>query len=138
MRPAIAPALAPFIREAAAAPFAFGDWDCSMFLANWIRAVTGFDPAAELRGRYRTRLGWLRLVTREGGLEALVGRLVVAAGMTPIAIGEACLGDVALAELPPVERGRVGAILAGDRWIMKLAGGLTAGRPRIVRAWGFR
>jgi hypothetical protein len=126
--------LQEFMRRAAAEPFRFGEWDCAMTLANWVRERTGEDPARHLRGRYRTRLGWVRIVRREGGLVALVGRVATAAGMVetqdpaPGAVGVVLVPDVGLA----------GGIHVGEgRWAVKLDRGITAGPLAVERAWGF-
>lgn len=130
--------LSAFLREAAAAPFAYGEWDCAITLARWIECATGRDPAPELRGRYATRFGWLRIVSRAGGLDALVGRLALAAGLKVRAPDELAAGDIGVVALPTLERGQAGAIFTGKRWAMKLTDGLTAGNPELVRAWGLR
>lgn len=76
--------LAAFLREAAGAPFSFGAWDCALTVANWVERATGRDPAPELRGHYATRLGWLRLVNRAGGLAPLFADLARNAGLPRI------------------------------------------------------
>jgi hypothetical protein len=126
--------LAPFLAEAMRAPHAFGQWDCAMLLANWAERLTGRDPAAELRGRYRTRLGWMRIVKRAGGLDTLVGRIAVAAGVVP---AEAPFedGDIAVI-LTGV--GPAGAIRSGGAWVAKLGEGLHgSARCAAVAAWRF-
>ncbi len=76
--------LPAFLATAAGHPFAFGGWDCALTVANWVELVTCTDPAAELRGRYATRIGWLRIVNRHGGLAPLFQRLARRAGLTRI------------------------------------------------------
>lgn len=43
-----------FLEEARAVQFRPGRRDCALFAADWIAALTGVDPAARWRGRYRT------------------------------------------------------------------------------------
>jgi hypothetical protein len=107
-----------------------------MTLANWVRAQTGTDPAPQLRGHYHTRLGWLRIVNRAGGLVALVGALAERAGLVPLSAPHA--GDIAIVMLPGA--GEAGAIRTDRRWVLKirLGGGLSAGTPRVLQAWGLR
>lgn len=76
--------LVAFLRGALDRPFVFGDCDCAMTVANWVREAAGSDPGADLRGRYRTRLGWMRIVKREGGMEAMFSARLDAAGLTRI------------------------------------------------------
>lgn len=130
--------LVEFLRDAAAAPFAYGEWDCAMTLANWLERQTGRDPAVELRRRYHTRRGWLRIVARAGGLVPLVGGLALAVGMREVAADELAAGDVGVVMLPALEGGHAGAIYGAGRWVLKLRHGLTGARLPAVRAWGLR
>jgi hypothetical protein len=125
--------LTAFLRRAAGEPFRFGEWDCAMTLANWVREVSGEDPAPMLRGRYRTRLGWMRIVKREGGLVALVGALAFGAGMKPT--DRPAPGDVGVVEVPGV--GHAGAIRTARGWAVKLDDGIVAGEMPWLAAWSF-
>jgi hypothetical protein len=126
--------LTAFLREAAAAPFAFGEWDCAMTLANWVRLNTGIDPAPSLRGAYRSERGWKRIVIKAGGMVALVDRLASEAGL--IRVLKPAVGDVAVIDVPSI--GPAGAIRAERRWAMKFIGGLFAVDLPPVAVWGFR
>lgn len=127
--------LQDFLRRAAAEPFALGEWDCAMFVANWVREQTGKDPAADLRGTYKVAFGWKRIVVREGGLSALVRRLAERAGMrstTKIAAG-------AVGVVKVLGVGIVGAIAAGDgMWAMKFTDGLVVARADVTEAWSLQ
>lgn len=50
------------VEAARATPFAWGTHDCALFVADVVLAMTGHDYAADLRGRYRTQAGALRLL----------------------------------------------------------------------------
>lgn len=57
-------------------PAAWGVNDCVTFGADGVVAVTGADPLADLRGRWRTELGAARVARRLGGfVEAITERL---------------------------------------------------------------
>jgi hypothetical protein len=58
--------LLTYLQHAAARPFAFGTHDCALFVAGAVEAMTGVDPAAEYRGRYKTLNGGLRAIQRVG------------------------------------------------------------------------
>lgn len=48
-------------------PFAWdGKHDCGMFFADCIKAMTGFDIAAPLRGKYRSKAGAFRALRGMG------------------------------------------------------------------------
>jgi len=52
-------------------PFAWGALDCALWGADCVHAVTGTDPAADLRGTYSDAAGAARVVARLGGLRAI-------------------------------------------------------------------
>lgn len=58
--------LAALLARARAAEFAWGEHDCCLFAADVVRAITGRDPAAAFRGRYRTRRGAQLALKRYG------------------------------------------------------------------------
>lgn len=72
--------LEQFLAQAARECFAWGERDCGLFVADWVGLVTGRDPAADLRGRYRDADG---AATACGcaGLAGTVARLARAAGL---------------------------------------------------------
>lgn len=53
-------ALCELIRGARSRPFQWGEHDCLLFAARAVLVMTGTDPAAEVRGTYRTALGAVR------------------------------------------------------------------------------
>lgn len=63
--------LAACLAERMARPFAWGSHDCVMFAADCVEACTGVDPAAGMRGTYKTATGAARVLKRVGGMEAL-------------------------------------------------------------------
>jgi len=121
--------LAEYLAASARTPFAWGSADCCTFAADWVTARTGRDPMAQLRGRYRSRLGAARLIRRGGGLV----RLWVEA----LGFGEAGLeqGDIGLIE---VGGGLVGAIRTGIGWAMKDVDGGVVVLPEVVASVTWR
>lgn len=126
--------LTAFLRRAAAEPFVFGQWDCAMTLANWVREQSGADPAATLRGTYSSEAGWQEIVAGEGSLLALVERLALGARMHEV--NEPQAGDIGVI-LAPIG-GEAGGIFGGSRWVLKSARGLVAARRTAIAAWGLR
>jgi hypothetical protein len=90
--------LAIFLRRAAQQPFAWGAADCCLIGADWIEARRGIDPAASLRGTYRTRAGARRHMLRAGGFVPLTRGLMGRAGFREAI--EARPGDVAVIQSP--------------------------------------
>lgn len=46
--------LRKYIEASAAKPFKTGSHDCALFWAGGVEAMTGVDPAADYRGKYKT------------------------------------------------------------------------------------
>ena len=99
-------------------PFAWGIHDCVLFAAGAVEALTGVDPAADVRGRYATAIGSKRTLTRMGyaSVEALAdahlsrtntamaqrGDVVMADGSLGVCVGRDALfpGTDGLERLP--------------------------------------
>ncbi len=82
--------------RAAKEPFRWGVFDCCLLAADSVEALTGFDPAAGLRGTYSDEEGARKILAREGGLAALVGRICRERGFREIPPLYAQRGDVAV------------------------------------------
>lgn len=101
------------------APFAWGSQDCCLWVCDAIQAMTDHDPAADVRGSYRTERGALRLVKELGGMRA---------------IGASRFGD----EVPVLmaQVGDVGLVHTDGRDSLALCGGshwLAAGEQGLER-----
>jgi hypothetical protein len=119
-------------------PFRWGESDCCILLADWVRRARGldYDPAERVRWTYDSlatchkEVGWLR---------------------DPVgAVGAILEGVVGLRRTDTPRRGDVGVVLAivdgremavgaaftGERWISKAQNGITVHRPRrVLAAW---
>lgn len=74
-------------------PFEWGKNDCCLMAANYVAATTGVDCAESFRGKYNTAIGAYRLLSKAGGMEAILLRN----GYTKLEhTGFAKTGDVAL------------------------------------------
>jgi hypothetical protein len=49
--------LSDFIREVETKPFDFPTWNCALFAADAVKAQTGLDLLADIRGKYSNELG---------------------------------------------------------------------------------
>lgn len=99
----------------------WGEDDCCLMLANWAVRLGHPDPAAHLRGRYRTELGCVRVLARAGGVLAVVGDCARRIGLEPT-------------ERP--RRGDVGVVMAETAHGVRAAGGLCLGRRWATRSDG--
>lgn len=125
------PALVAYLEACEARPFAWGRHDCALFAAGAVLAMTGEDPAARYRGRYRSAAGSLRALRRFGAgsleaeLDTLFARKAPALAMR---------GDLALVD------GSVGVVVGGHALFVGEEGaaeGLVR-HPRAAwsAAWG--
>ena len=123
-------ALSRFLAEAELRRFVDGEWDWCLFPAAWVQRITGIDAAAPWRGRYRTRLGWARILKREGGIAGVMAAGAVRARLTETI--EPLRGDVGVIDQG---RGDIGAICLGVRWATVGQHGLTVSKASPSRAW---
>lgn len=100
--------------------------DCTTFVGSWVQEVSGFDPAADLRGTYSTAEEAAAVIAREGGIEAIgdvrLGRLGWYRVDTPadgdIGIVAAVSGvDLTCKEIPAIRFGPLWALM-GPRGAM--------------------
>lgn len=123
--------LSAYLRAMARADFAWGRCDCALTMADWCRRVRGVDPAARLRGRYRSAGGALRTVHRRGGFEAVVRALMADAGF--VTTDAPRPGDVGLVDHPAV--GPACAIRCALGWAVKSPAGVALGAFPTLAAW---
>lgn len=116
--------LAGYLAECEGAEFAWGRMDCALFAAGAVLAMTGIDPAAAFRGRYRSVAGSVRALRLYGAgtLEATIDSM-----FPERPIGFARRGDLVLAD------GAVGVCVGADAVFVGQEGE-RAGLVRIARA----
>lgn len=111
-------------------PFAWGVHDCCLFAADCVQARTGRDPAADLRGAYRSERGALRVLARIGGLAGAGARC--GAEIPPLCAGACDVGIVR-------DAGReLLAVCTGEVWLapsMAQAGLAALPLDAATRAW---
>lgn len=119
----------------------YGVDDCALWVANIQRDVLGYDPAAHVRGRYKTRLGALR-VTGAAGLLGQLRKIAKRHGWKRIEPAAAKPGDTGLAWTTIDVRGKQVATLAtvicrAPGWFVgRNEGGVTALRAEhVAMAW---
>lgn len=83
------------MNRACARPMQWGVDDCALWVADILCELTGADPAAEFRGRYKTQRG-ARRVLGKGGLAGAIRRAARRLGWVRIPAGYAEPGDLGL------------------------------------------
>lgn len=130
--------LTDYLEGLAGDRWAWGSRDCALAVADYVLAATGRDPGTPFRGRYQTRLGCERLVTRYGGLVA-----VMAAGAALAALQRTDApkeGDIGVAPMPVMRRNRVAqeptaGFCLGRQWAFFTPGGLIFMNSTPLAAW---
>lgn len=102
-------------------PDGFRGHDCTLFLANWVLAASGQDPANDLRGTYSTREEAEEIVDRAGGFVPLIGARVTSLGWRSARDADSAeVGDIAAITLPlgPGRHFKGMALRFADKWIV--------------------
>ena len=136
----MAEVLRTFLEELSRQRFDWSERNCFTVCADWVKLVTGRDPAARWR-HVKSQAEARRVVRRAGGEIVLVERAMTAFGAQTTA--EPRCGDVALVTAPRSRRGdRViyrptGAICVdGTKYaILTVDLGLVVWPLPVVRAW---
>ncbi len=121
-------ALAAYLRASGARPFAWGECDCCTWACDWVLQRRGVDPAAEWRGRYRTRRGAMRNV-RPGFLLVVAGAMAKAGLKTT---DDPTPGDVGVVMTP---QGASLAIKTPTGWAGKAEAGIVVAPFTALEAW---
>lgn len=109
--------------------FAFGAHDCSMWACDVVLAITGRDPAVDLRGSYQDEAGAEAVMAAGGGLAAMAA----ARFGDEIHPAMAATGDIGLIETP---RGPALVVCNGPAWLAAAPFGLAVVPTReVLRAW---
>lgn len=96
-----------------------GALDCGVFMADWVRAVRGVDPIADVRGTYSSTREFNLILRREGGFAKSCADRLAAIGYVPTETPAA--GDLAVVLAPfAIRKGKIlrrptGAICVSDR-----------------------
>jgi len=108
--------LSAVIRAAPIQPRAYGVHDCGLHAADGVLAITGEDPAADLRGQYHDYRGSLRILQVRRGVRSLEAWADSLFPRVDPVLAER--GDWALVRQPSVPGGRPHpalTIVDGDR-----------------------
>lgn len=125
--------LAALIEQRMAAPLVWGRHDCCLFAADCVLAVTGHDPAGDLRGRYSSEEQAREQLARLGGLV----ELAIARAGPVVAVRHAQIGDIGIVRRGAAcPDGPALAVCGGEHWLAPGRLALVAHHPRdIARAW---
>lgn len=114
--------LAREIKRAKEFGFIRGLNDCGIFVANCVKAMTGLDPAANLRGKYSDEAGAIKRLEKYNGkmLNVWLAFVKENNGIEEIPIAKATSGDVLYK--PGIEGGLdlLAVVETGGRWAITM------------------
>lgn len=87
-----------------------GQHDCALFAADCVKAMTGEDPAAPFRGRYKTFRGGAMVLRRSGETDLMT---FLSRRFQPIMPARAAIGDIALVPSPDPDAGVALGVVTG-------------------------
>ncbi|WP_115720202.1 DUF6950 family protein [Gallaecimonas mangrovi] len=124
-------ALAEFIEPRRKTPFTWGQQDCCLLAADWVKNQTGTDFAAVFRGRYSTRIGAARVLKNEG-FDSVEAAVTSALGQ-PVGRLQLHRGDLALVQQ---YNGPALGIVGGDLvWAPGNYGLVTVKLSTALKGW---
>lgn len=131
-------ALSAYLVDVAARPFAYGRFDCGLFVAGAVEALTGVDVVPGIRGIYKDRrsaFAQVRSICGAATMEALAEYLTAKYGMPEVAPLMAQRGDAVL-----LRRGRRSSLgivaMHGTEILTPFRGGLLRlPLAHATRAW---
>jgi hypothetical protein len=126
--------LEPVLEAQSLRAFAYGNWDCCLFVADAALAMTGFDPAADYRGAYGDYGSGLKILRAKTGKRNLAGWADLFYPRTAPALAHR--GDWGLVKSASDGDGKIRPVLGlidGD--VLRVAGGALVARHLIQIAW---
>lgn len=115
----------------------FAGEDCTTYAASWVKAISGVDPAADLRGTYSTAEEANAIVAGAGGIAGLVGGRIEPLGWHRVDDpGDGDIGIVAAVSGVDGLLKEIPAIRFGPLWsVMSLRGSMTKRLDWTGVAW---
>ena len=128
--------LTAFLMRTAPRPARWGELDCTLWPADWVKEATGYDPAEPYRGSYATAAECQALLDREGGLMAVVTPRMDSRFQRAHELRAGCVGIIALPfGLAPVAAGMAAAIRGDVTWLVKGLRGFAMYDVPHLAAW---
>jgi len=119
----------------AGVPFVLGRTDCMHFVTRWIDSesnrATQLEKTAQEELGYTTVLGYMRVVEKAGGMEALAKQYF---GHPLNSVGDAQLGDIAVFKTLE-DQDALGIICGPVVLAVGMEGVWATGIDRVVSAW---
>lgn len=122
-----------YIDEKSRDVFEWGRNDCCLFIADWVKVLSGVDYAAEYRGKYNTALSAMRFVGN-CGLCSFIEGIVSRAGFVEVKSLYAQRGDICVIDNGN-RRDAAGIVCAGRVAALSTKGIVFVPISSIRKAW---
>jgi len=123
--------LIAYLATASRRPFAAGEHDCALFTAGAVAAMTGDDPAAKWRGKYKTIKAGVASLRRKGHADHVD---LVASLFEEVAPPFAHVGDIGVVE-GALGFGALGIVQGEGVYVLTEQGMAIVSRMRMLRAF---
>jgi hypothetical protein len=124
-----------FVQERQSRPFVWGEHDCCLFAADWVRELHGIDLAADVRGGYSSALGAARIVGHGFSLGTFVGDRLAVHGFAKIPVLSASRGDLVAAHVGAYSRLCFGIVVDHRAAFPAPAGLMTISLNQAAHGW---
>lgn len=124
-----------YLADAARRGFVWGEHDCILFAAGWVREVSGVDPAAAWRGGYLGEIEGRTLLAQLGGLSQVMGRALAACNWRSVSVVAFEAGDVVLAAPRDEAQHRAGIAVDARKIALLTRRGIVVASMPVLRAW---
>jgi len=123
-----------FLETREECPFDWASNNCCLFAADWVRELTGIDPAKKYRDKLpKTEEEAKTLLAKKGGVLGLIKRTAKAHGWAEVPRHYAQRGDLILFDSP---RGKALGLCTGPTFAAAASQGLTHyDMQHALRAW---
>lgn len=122
-----------------ALPFEWGVTDCMIVLGDWIHAIHGIDPVADLRYSYDSPSSCQRVTGFFSDPVATVARFAEGNAGLERRAGEPVKGDVGVLKIGTGRMEVAGGLFTGKSWAVKAPHGATTLRPlEVLAVWDSR
>lgn len=111
-------------------PFEWGQSDCVMEIATWLKLACGLDVAGPWRGKYKNEAEASAILDPLGGLEAAMRAEATRVGLEETLDPQ--FGDVALVTVPGQDKPLGAILMPSGRWRMKTMTRIVVTRDVIV------
>ncbi len=125
------PRLIAYLAAASRKPFVPGEHDCALFMAGAIEAMTGEDPAAKWRGKYKSIKAGVAAVRRKGHADHVA---LVASLFEEVPPAFAHVGDIGVVE-GAYGFGALGIVQGEGVYVLTETGMAIVSRLKMQRAF---